>query len=206
MGSVNARALAVLLLVSALGFALLALAYEHHPVATIDAEVSDWVAASMPTWAEWLARPFSWVGGLIGMLVICAVLVLALAHLGRATDAIWAAAVLVGIHLVVTPLLKEVFDRPRPTAGSAVPLPSSDSFPSGHASGAAATCGLVALLAVERWPERRWLVWLTAAAVTLAIGSSRVVLNVHFVSDVVAGWSLGAAWLAALLLVRGRLA
>jgi membrane-associated phospholipid phosphatase len=197
--------LAVLLAALA-GFALFALAYEHDPVATADSEVADWVAASMPTWAEWLARPFSWVGGWIGALAVMVALVVVLSASRRATDAIWAAGIIGGIHFVVTPLVKEIFDRPRPTAGSAVPLPSSDSFPSGHASGAAATCTLLALLALERWPERGAVLWVSAAASVLAIGSSRVVLNVHFASDVLAGWCLGLAWLAAALLLRARAA
>ncbi|MEX0850115.1 MAG: phosphatase PAP2 family protein, partial [Gaiellaceae bacterium] len=159
--------------------------------------------ASMPSWAEWLARIFSWLGGWIGWTLMSAGLVVLLVAKRRAADALWAAATLAGIYLVVTPVLKEVFDRPRPDVGSAVPLPFSDSFPSGHSSGAVVMFGVLALLSAEWWSERTRQLWAGAAFVALAIGASRVVLNVHHVSDVLAGFSLGLVWLAAMLLVRG---
>ncbi len=184
------------------GFVSLAAAYDHDPLATLDRDVAEWVAESMPGWVEWLARPPSWLGGWIGMIPICVGLVLLLVATHRRAEAVWAAVTLAGIHLVVTPLLKDVFDRPRPDEGSAVPLPSSDSFPSGHASGAAVTFGLLAALGAERWPSRARLFWSTAVTLALVVGASRVVLNVHYVTDVLAGFALGLAWLGAALLVR----
>jgi undecaprenyl-diphosphatase len=195
--------LAWCLIAGLLCFTVLAVGYEHDPIAAIDREVAEWVAESLPGWAEWLGRPPSWFGGGIGMIPICVGLVLLLLATSRVGDAVWAAVTLTGIHLVVTPVLKEMFDRPRPDEGSAVPLPSSDSLPSGHASGAVVTFGVLAALGAERWPERARLLWTGAALVALAVGASRVVLNVHFVTDVVAGFCLGLAWLAAALLVRG---
>jgi membrane-associated phospholipid phosphatase len=198
------RVLIVTLVVALAGFGLLAIAYDHEPLSTIDAEVAEWVAANMPTAVEWLARPFSWIGGWVGLLVTGIVLVALLARRGRRWDAVWAGLTVAGVHFAVTPFLKEAFDRPRPTAGSAIPLPSSDAFPSGHAASAAATCGLLAVLATERWPERARDIWIAAVLLAFGIGASRVVLGVHWASDVAGGWCFGAAWLAALLLLRPR--
>jgi len=189
-------------LIGLVGFVVLAVGYEHDPLTAIDREVAEWVAASMPTWTEWLARPPSWLGGWIGMIPICVGLVLFLVATRHRADAVWAAVTLAGIHLVVTPVLKEVFDRPRPDEGSAVPLPSSDSFPSGHASGAVVTFGVAAMLGADRWPHQARLLWALAALLSLAVGASRVVLNVHHVTDVIAGFALGLGWLAGALLVR----
>ena len=197
------RARALLLLVAALAaFLLLGLGYDHEPLATIDAEVSQWVAANMPIAFEWFARPFSWIGGWIGLTVVSVALVAVLAGARRPWDALWSAATIVLAQVAVTPFLKEAYDRPRPAAGSAVPLPSSDAYPSGHAASAAATCGVLAVLAAERWPDRRRAIWAAAAVLAFAIGVSRVLLNVHFLTDVLAGWCFGIACVAAAVLVR----
>jgi membrane-associated phospholipid phosphatase len=78
----------------------------------------------------------------------------------------------------------------------------STSFPSGHALGVAV--GVLALLTVVlpvvRRPLRAWLVAL-GALIVVTIGIGRVVLNVHYPSDVVAGWALGYAYFVACLLM-----
>ena len=96
------------------------------------------------------------------------------------------------------PVTKALVDRARPVVDSpVVSTPSNASFPSGHAMTALVTFGalLVLLLPSVRRRARPWLVAGTAALV-VAVGFTRLALGVHFVSDVLAGWALGAAWLA----------
>ena len=197
------RAIWVLLVLGLAGFAALAVGYEHDPIAALDHDVAEWVAESLPAWLEALGRPFSWIGGWIGVIVLCVAASLVLASERAWLDLAFFLVVLAGSQLAVA-LLKDAFDRPRPAAGSAVELPASAAFPSGHAAAGVAVFGATAVLAAERLPSRRaraWL-WSTAVAVGLAVGLSRVALNVHFVTDVLAGWCLGLAWLAACLLAR----
>ncbi len=91
--------------------------------------------------------------------------------------------------------LKILFHTPRPFwySPQVKALSSETTFgmPSGHAQNAAGIWGLLAALVHKRWA------WITALAVIFAIGVSRVYLGMHFPSDVVAGWLLGAAlvWL-----------
>jgi undecaprenyl-diphosphatase len=201
------RRLVGVLVVSVAVFALLGWAYTRGGlVVRIDLDVSEWVAAEMPTWAEWLARPFSWLGGWIGLTLIAAVFAGELVRRARRSTAVLALTCLAGSQLLNF-ALKQAFGRERPQAGSAVPLPSSPSFPSGHATTAAAFFGLLTLLAVAAVPSGRprRLMATAGTLVVVAIAASRVVLNVHFVSDVLAGLALGCAWLAVCLLVAAAL-
>ena len=93
-------------------------------------------------------------------------------------------------------LLKSVFDRPRPTVVAHWATFSDTSFPSGHAADSAIVYLTLAAL-IARSVESRGLrtyVLLVAMALTLLIGSSRLYLGVHWPTDVLAGWILGAGW------------
>ena len=101
-----------------------------------------------------------------------------------------------------TELLKLLIHRPRP-AVAAVAMPTGFAFPSGHASGAAATCLILALVLTQDQPSGRRAAWLAlAAGIAVAVAASRVYLGVHYVSDVVAGLLWGTAW-ALLVTSRG---
>jgi undecaprenyl-diphosphatase len=180
-----------------------ALGYDDDPLATVDQETAEWVAAELPGWVEWLARPLSWLGGWIGLTALAVVAGVLLVRERAWLDFAFFFTAFLGSQLVVA-LLKDWFDRPRPGAGSAVPLPESAAFPSGHATAGVASLGALAVLAAERLPSRRARAWLWAVVVALgvAVGLSRIALNVHYVTDVLAGWCLGLAWLAACLLAR----
>jgi undecaprenyl-diphosphatase len=200
------RALLLFLVAGLAGFAALALSYEHDPLASLDRETAEWVAANLPQAVEWAARPLSWLGGWIGLTALGLVAGVLLVRERAWLDLAFFLAAFVGSQLAVM-FVKGWFDRPRPVAGSAVPLPDSSAFPSGHATAGAASLGALAVLVAERLPSRRARVWLWSAVAVLgvAVGLSRLALNVHFVTDVVAGWCLGLSWLAACLLCRDTL-
>jgi len=88
--------------------------------------------------------------------------------------------------------------------GSAIRLPSSYSFPSGHAATGIAVFGLLGLLAATASHTRRRRVAAIGVGFVIGalIGASRVVLNVDCASDVLAGAALGLAWLAFCLFVN----
>ena len=90
-------------------------------------------------------------------------------------------------------LIKVVVDRPRPATLHLVPVASA-SFPSQHAAQAAAV--LPALVLALAHGRLRTALLAVAVPLAIAIGLSRVYLGVHYPTDVLAGWALGAAWLA----------
>lgn len=104
------------------------------------------------------------------------------------------------IHFV-----KQALGRERPLHDAALAT-SGASFPSGHAMGSFVVYGalLIALWPCIRpgWPRALALTaWL---AVVVAVGASRVLLSVHWPTDVLGGWLLGTAWLALVALVSSR--
>ncbi len=87
--------------------------------------------------------------------------------------------------------LKLLLDRARPSFDAYPVLTHSSSFPSGHAANTMAVFLAIALIAApERW--RRQAVAL-AVLLSMAIGVTRPYLGVHWPTDVVGGWALGAA-------------
>lgn len=112
-------------------------------------------------------------------------------HLLAAT---WVVAI--GGNSLLNVTLKSLFERVRPLHDHGFAAESSWSFPSGHSSGTVAGWGVLAYVALRLLPARWHLpALLCAVAIALSTALSRVVLQVHFASDVLAGLCSGTAWL-----------
>ena len=99
-------------------------------------------------------------------------------------------------------LVKLAVDRARPVLDDPVAHASGMSFPSGHAQGVIVAVSVLLLVFLPLL-HGAWRAAAVALAVVLviAVGFARVTLGVHFVSDVLAGYVLGAAWVAAMIAV-----
>ncbi len=129
-----------------------------------------------------------------------------LCSLGRAARAAAVVGAMVSGVLTLN-LLKAAFERARPDPAFAALAQEGLSFPSGHASMSAVfylTLGVLIAQRHGRQPERFYLLTV-AVLLTLLIGASRVVLGVHWASDVLAGWAFGAGWAALWFSIAARL-
>lgn len=109
-------------------------------------------------------------------------------------------AVTVGVSPGINDLVKWAVHRARPVLPDPVAHENGASFPSGHAQAAVVGYAVLLLvfLPVLHGALRRIAVGV-AVLMVLGIGLSRVALGVHYVSDVLAGYALGAAWVAAMI-------
>jgi undecaprenyl-diphosphatase len=94
--------------------------------------------------------------------------------------------------------VKMAVDRDRPSLEDPVATAFGQSFPSGHSMASVVCYGALLLIFMPVIPAtRRHLAIAATALLVLAIGFTRLALGVHFISDVLGGFVLGAAWLAA---------
>jgi membrane-associated phospholipid phosphatase len=185
-------------LVMAVGFtALLEDVLDGEGIAALDGPANQWLAAHRQPWLTTVLLAVTRMGNTGSQAAVLTVMCLVCAVAARS----WFPVLIgvaggAGVGLVIV-VAKELVGRQRPPQPDAVITAGGYSFPSGHATGAAAIGSLCAWM-LCRWVVHRrpWqvAVWaLTIAAVGL-IGFSRPYLGVHFPTDVLAGWALGAGW------------
>ncbi|MGE5865588.1 MAG: phosphatase PAP2 family protein [Rhizobacter sp.] len=137
------------------------------------------------------------LGDTVTLTALCLVVALVLLWRGHRRLAIgWVVAVAANGALIR--LLKAVFARVRPVhEHNHVVTESGFSFPSGHSAGAVLVYGLLAYVLLRFVPRAAQLpVLLLGASLAFTIGCSRVFLQVHYASDVLAGFASGGLWLA----------
>ncbi|MGH3939368.1 MAG: phosphatase PAP2 family protein [Pseudonocardiaceae bacterium] len=142
----------------------------------------------------------------LGSTVVLVPMLLAVGLVARRRRHTWAPMVFLAVTLggatLTSTVIKVVIARSRPPSEALVDA-LGYAFPSGHSTAAAA--GWLAAAAVLAWLTRSLTVQinLIAAALGIAVlvGISRIYLGVHAPTDVLAGWALGALWLAATLTV-----
>ncbi|WP_329109767.1 phosphatase PAP2 family protein [Micromonospora sp. NBC_01699] len=124
---------------------------------------------------------------------------------GARRVALWAVTTMV-TGGVLGASLKLLFGRGRPELLDPVSHAPGYAFPSGHALTAALAAGVLVLVFLpfvaeigdaRRRRAARWGLWAGALLVTMVTGLSRIALGVHWLSDVLGGWVLGAAVVAA---------
>jgi membrane-associated phospholipid phosphatase len=142
-----------------------------------------------------VAEAATWVGAPLVVEVATVVACVLLLRRGRRRTAGYLASCVAGAYALST-IGKLAVSRARPVFPDPVSHARGASFPSGHATGAAAFYLALAVVLAAVVAGRRLLV-VVAVVVPLAVAASRVLLGVHYLTDVVAGLAIGWGWTAA---------
>lgn len=166
----------------------------------LDQLFSDAVREHVPAWALQAFAGITRLGDTATLSVLAVVVAAALLLRGRRWLALaWLMAV--GGNALLNTTLKALFARTRPLHEDGLIQAGGWSFPSGHSSGAVVVYGMLAYVLIRSLPPA--LAWraslplvLLATATAFSVGCSRIFLQVHFATDVLAGFASGSAWLA----------
>jgi undecaprenyl-diphosphatase len=181
------------------GLLLGALAYlvrSNTDLLAIDRGVAKWGNRHESPTSMHVLNDITQLGSIYTIVVLCIVLAIAETIRERSVWVIPFIAVVIGGEELVTNTVKQLIDRVRPTFNP-VAATLGPSFPSGHSATAAAFYATAALL-LGRWRPRlsRAVFAGLAVGIAVAVAASRVLLDVHWLSDVIAGLALGWAWFA----------
>lgn len=208
---IEARTLAIMLLVAAAlwGFAALASEVMESELQSFDSAIllafrspGDLSDPIGPKFLEVVMRDITALGGATWLFLLSFSVVLGLVIRGRRRLGLQLAVAVLGGQ-VLSHLAKGYFVRPRPDLVPHISEVTSSSFPSGHTMMATATYLTLAVMIAQIEPMRRMRVYylVLAAFLSVIVGISRVYLGVHWPSDVLAGWMVGAAWALSCYLV-----
>ena len=185
-----------------LGFLLIT--YFRASVHSVDVAVNLWIpsiqSGTLTFFAEAIAVIFGTTSLVIMSLAISAVLYLKNYRMHALLF-----LVAMGGDAVLVSAVKTLDHVARPING--ILFDTSFSYPSGHSAGCIVFGGLLAYFAWRHWKSTRSraLIGVGMAAVAGVVGFDRVYLNVHWLSDVLGGWLLGAFWLSFIILVFQQL-
>jgi undecaprenyl-diphosphatase len=179
----------------------------HDEAALWDPGFTRWVIAHRSEILTVWFKAVTWLGSNI---VLVPLVIAAGAYLTfRLRDGRAGASVVLALAgaIVLYNVIKDTVARPRPPVALHLVSVRGLSFPSGHATASAAVYGMLAILIARRSSRVGVVPWVVAVAIAVSVGASRIYLGVHWLTDVLAGWTLGLAWtcvLASLLLLWPR--
>lgn len=170
----------------------------------LDVQVSHWFHANATPLGTQLMLGVTHLHNTAGILSLSAALALGWLRL-KARDWVVTLLVSVPVGMLLNMVLKDIFQRARPSFDNPVLTLSSYSFPSGHAAAATLFYGVLAAWMICR--TRSWLgrvaIALLALLMVALVGLSRVYLGAHYPSDVLAAMAASSGWLAFSLTAAG---
>jgi membrane-associated phospholipid phosphatase len=164
---------------------------------SIDMRFANWLHEhATPGWTTFFENVTK-LGNLGTLSIVVTIAALLLWRLRQTAELLLLLLAAVGAEFI-TVGLKLGFQRDRPFFADPLATESTYSFPSGHASVSLAVYGTLGFIVARHLRDRRaqLLTLVASGALALLIGFSRLYLGVHFLSDVIAGFSLGIAWVS----------
>jgi membrane-associated phospholipid phosphatase len=191
--------LAVCLLTAWIFAALLDSVREHDVLVQRDERVAGWFHTNGTTFGDRVFVLISALGSPVAMAVLFGAAALYLWRAKQRTLLVaWALSFVGGT--ILDGVMKDVVRRPRPEFAAKFLHYSSWSFPSGHSMGSLIGFAMLAYTIIRVCRiESTWAkvcIWAAALTMIALVGYSRIYLGVHYLSDVVAGYTLGVLWLA----------
>jgi membrane-associated phospholipid phosphatase len=172
-------------------------------LAGLDSSVAEWGDRHGSAWSHDAITLVTYLGETWTVAIVA--VVVAAVEITR-TRSRWVVPFLLAVILgdkLLTAGVKELVDRARPEI-EAVAATLGPSFPSGHTSTAAASWAAFALVAGRWWGRPSWPALAGGAVgIAVAVALSRVLLDVHWLTDVLGGLALGWAWFAACAIAFG---
>jgi undecaprenyl-diphosphatase len=159
-----------------------------------------------PAWLPEAARDITSLGSIL-VLGIITLAVAGYLFLLRKHAVAWLILIAVASGIALDDLLKFLFARARPDVVAHAARVFTTSFPSGHAALSAITYLTIGALLARSQPSFTLSVYFMslAAFLTVLIGVSRIYLGVHYPTDVLGGWCIGAAWAMGCSVIMARL-
>jgi undecaprenyl-diphosphatase len=161
----------------------------------LDMSIHDWAVRERTSDATTFFTIMTIIGSPIGLAVLLTIIGIILAFRRRWRWLIYL-AMTAGGGALLNLELKRYFARARPVVAEMLRRANGYSFPSGHAMGSAVAFGALAYLAfraIKSWPAKTAVMALLYTLVA-SIALSRVYLGVHWISDVLAGVTVGTVW------------
>jgi undecaprenyl-diphosphatase len=201
--------------VAAFGFALaevlllgavLAPRFIRNGPTSFDSHVTRWFVDRRSDALTAVMKAVTWLGSSAVIVPVALIVITVLLRRHAWYPAVFLALCVAGASLLSV-VAKHIIDRDRPPEVIRLQHTTTSSFPSGHATQAAATylALMFILLAVSRSSKVHTLGWTAVAVIIAAVGITRIYLGVHWTTDVIAGWLLGTTWTTGVRLSFGTL-
>jgi undecaprenyl-diphosphatase len=200
-GALIAWSIVALISTASFGFLLWSV-LAHGGLTMVDPAVANFIAAHRPGWLTPMMQLVTWLGSSVLIIPIG----LAVGGYLRRRRHTWQPLIMLTAAFLgaaaLYDIVKPTVARQRPPAALQVGGPDLGwAFPSGHATQSIAFYGMLAVVIIAWWvSNRRLLVILGAALLTLVIGASRLYLGVHWLTDVLGGYALGLTWLSLVMI------